>query len=205
MTSTPTRETRTTRPLLACGVLAGPLYVVVSLAQALTREGFDLSQHAWSLLANGDLGWIQTTNFMVTGLLTVAAAVGLRRSSVRGATLIGAYGLSLVGAGAFHADPVQGFPVGAPDTTTPSWHGMLHLVVGGIGFACLVAACFVLAAGFSRAGRTGLTWFSRVTGVAFTAAFAGIASGSHGPTVPAFCVAVVLSWAWLATVSRVAA
>ncbi|WNV85830.1 DUF998 domain-containing protein [Umezawaea sp. Da 62-37] len=205
MTSTLTGVDRTTRTLLACGVLAGPLYVVVSLAQASTREGFDLGRHAWSLLANGDLGWIQTANFVVTGLLVVAASVGLRRASVRGATLIGAYGLSLVGAGAFHADPVRGFPVGAPGTTTPSLHGMLHLVVGGIGFACLVAACFVLAAAFARAGRAGLAWFSRGTGVAFTAAFAGIAGGSHGPTVPAFCAAVVLSWAWLGTVSRVSA
>ena len=48
----------------------------MSLAQALTRDGFDLSRHAWSLLANGDLGWIQIANFIVTGLMIVAAAVG---------------------------------------------------------------------------------------------------------------------------------
>jgi hypothetical protein len=30
-----------TRALLACGVVAGPLYVVVGLVQALTRSGFD--------------------------------------------------------------------------------------------------------------------------------------------------------------------
>ncbi|PRY44600.1 DUF998 domain-containing protein [Umezawaea tangerina] len=201
--------TRTTRPLLVCGVLAGPLYVGTSLAQAFTREGFDLGEHAWSLLATGDLGWIQTANFVVTGLLTMAAAVGLRWASVRGAALVGGYGLSLVAAGAFRADPVPGFPVGAPATTTPTWHGMLHLVVGGIGFACLVAACLVLAAGFARAGNTGLTWFSRVTGVVFAAAFVGIASGSRGLAVLAFCAAVVLAWAWLGTVcarfARVAA
>jgi len=198
MTTTFTR----TRPLLVCGVLAGPLYVVTSLAQALTRDGFDLSRHAWSLLANGDLGWIQTANFVVTGLLVVAAAVGLRQE-VGGAApaLIAGYGVSLVAAGVFHADPVAGFPVGAPETTPVSWHGMLHLVVGALGFVCLVVACFVLAARFARAGRAGTAWFSRGTAVAFTAAFAGIASGSHGPTVLAFCAAIVLSWTWLAVVS----
>jgi len=44
---------RVTRSLLGYGILAGPLYIVVALAQALTRDGFDLSRHPWSLLANG--------------------------------------------------------------------------------------------------------------------------------------------------------
>jgi len=137
---------RITKSLLGYGVLAGPLYLGVSLAQALTRDGFDLSKHAWSLLANGDLGWIQIMNFVVAGLATVAAAVGLRRALGRrlAPTLIAAYGVSLVGAGIFRADPAQGFPAGTPETTPISWHGALHFVVGGVGFVCLIVACFVL-------------------------------------------------------------
>jgi hypothetical protein len=34
-----------TRTLLACGVLAGPLYMAVYLGQALTRPGFDITRH----------------------------------------------------------------------------------------------------------------------------------------------------------------
>jgi hypothetical protein len=41
--------TRVTKSLLAYGVIVGPLYVGVSLAQALTRQGFDLTRHPWSL------------------------------------------------------------------------------------------------------------------------------------------------------------
>ncbi|MEN3309228.1 MAG: hypothetical protein V7603_5430, partial [Micromonosporaceae bacterium] len=37
---------RITRSLLGYGVIAGPGYVVVSLVQALTRDGFDLRRHA---------------------------------------------------------------------------------------------------------------------------------------------------------------
>jgi hypothetical protein len=37
-----------TKGLLRLGVVAGPLYVAVSLIQALTRDGFDLTRHAWS-------------------------------------------------------------------------------------------------------------------------------------------------------------
>jgi len=207
MNASCTPAARITRSLLGYGVVAGPLYVVVSLAQALTRDGFDPTRHAWSLLSNGDHGWIQITNFIVTGLMTVAGAVGLRRALApgRGSTwapaLVGVYGASLVGAGIFRADPAQGFPAGTPETTTVSWHGMLHFALGGVGFLCLIAACFVLASRFARDGRTRLAWFSRVTGVAFLAGFAGIASGSHGPTTLAFVAAVLVVCAWLSTVS----
>lgn len=197
---------RVTRSLLGYGVIAGPFYVAVSLAQALTRDGFQLDKHAWSLLESGDLGWIQVMNFIVTGLMTVAAAAGLRRAMTPGrghrwaSLLIAVYGVGMVGAGVFTADPAQGFPVGTPEVTTVSWHGMLHFVTGGIGFLCLIVACLVLGSRFAGAGRTALAWFSRVTGVAFLAAFAGIASGSHGPTTVAFVGAVLLVWSWLASV-----
>jgi hypothetical protein len=207
MNPTCTPTARITKTLLGYGILAGPVYVTVALAQALTRDGFDLSRHAWSLLANGDFGWIQIANFVATGLMTVTAAVGVRRALGRGRArtwaplLMGAYGVSLVGAGIFRADPAQGFPVGAPETPTMSWHGTLHFMIGGVGFLCLIVACFVLGTHFSRAGRRRLAWFSRVTGVAFLAGFAGIASGSSGPTTLAFVAAVLIVCAWLTTVS----
>lgn len=202
-----TPSTSITRSLLGYGIIAGPLYVVVSLAQALTRDGFDLRTHAWSLLANGPFGWVQVANLIVTGMMTVAAAVGLRRALAPGRArawappLIGAYGASLVGAGIFRADPAQGFPVGAPDVPTVTWHGTLHLVLGGIGFLCLIVACFVLAHRFAGAGHARLAWFSRGTALIFLAGFGGIASGSHGAGTLAFVAAVVLVWAWLSTVS----
>ena len=76
---TTSEETSTTRRLLACGIVAGPLFLVVALIQAFTRDGFDLSRHPISLLSLGELGWIQIANFIVTGGLYVACAVGLRR------------------------------------------------------------------------------------------------------------------------------
>jgi hypothetical protein len=204
-----TASVRTTRSLLGYGIIAGPLYVVVAMAQALNRDGFDLRRHAWSLLANGEFGWIQITNFILTGLMTVAAAIGLRRALPpgRGRTwasmLIAGYGMSLVGAGVFRAVAVQGFPAGTPQTTAISWHGMLHLMIGGIGFACLIAACFVLAGRFTRDGQRRLAWFSRVTAVVFLAGFVAIASGSHGFTTLAFVAAIVTVFAWLSVVSLV--
>ena len=47
-----------TRALLLCGLAGGPMYVTVTLIEALTRDGFDLRQHRFSWLTTGDLGWI---------------------------------------------------------------------------------------------------------------------------------------------------
>lgn len=199
---------RVTKSLLGYGVLAGPLYVTVSLSQALTRDGFDLARHQWSMLALGEHGWIQLLNFVLTGLMLVAAAVGMRRAlrpgrgAVWGPRLIGAYGVSMVAAGAFRADPAFGFPAGTPQGPgTISWHGMLHLAAGAIGFACLGAACFVLASRFGSQ-RRGLAVASRIVGIAFLAGFAVVASGAGSAAANvAFIVAVIAVLAWLAAVS----
>jgi hypothetical membrane protein len=198
-----------TRPLLACGVIAGPLYVGVSLAQAFAREGFDPTRHEWSLLANGPFGWIQSANLMLSGVLMIAFAVGLRRAlrpglGVRWAPLlIGAYGLGLVCAGMFRADPRLGFPVGTPEAPGPvSWHGMLHLATAGIGFVSLIAGCLVMGARFARESRRGWAWFSRVTAIVFLAGFAAVASGRGGVVVNlGFSLAVIGAWVWLSAVA----
>src|SRR5262249_7020763 len=149
---------RITRSLLGYGIITGPLYVVVAVAQALTRDGFDLTKHAWSLLTIGSLGWIQIANFIVAGAMAVAAAIGPRPALGPGlagtwaSALIAAYGVSLIGAGIFRPDPAAGFPVGTPETTTVSWHSMLHFAIGGVGFLCLIVACFVLASRLARDG-----------------------------------------------------
>jgi len=105
--------TSATRSLLAGGVVAGPLFIVVGLLQAFTREGFDLRRHPLSLLSNGDLGWIQVATFVVTGLLFAGAAVGMRRvlhpgrGGTWGPLLVGAVGVGMIAAGVFVADPAD--------------------------------------------------------------------------------------------------
>jgi len=200
------RTTSVTRSLLGYGVIAGPFYVTVSLAQALTRTGFDLSRHEWSLLANGGLGWIQIVNFLLTGAMTVAFAAGLQRAGQGrwAPRLIAVYGLGMVGAGIFRADPSLGFPPGTPDGPgAVSWHGLLHFVCAGIGFGCMIAACLVMARRFARAGQRGWAGFSAVTGVAFLGAFIGVASsGSGSPAlIYTFIAAVVLVFAWISALA----
>ena len=52
--SRPDPAKATTRALLACGVAAGPVYVVVVAIQAFAREGFDITRQPASLLSTGD-------------------------------------------------------------------------------------------------------------------------------------------------------
>jgi hypothetical protein len=56
----------------------------VGFVQILTRDGFDLDRHALSQLALGSWGFVQIANFLVTGVLVIAAARGLRSPLVAG-------------------------------------------------------------------------------------------------------------------------
>jgi hypothetical protein len=179
------------------------VYVVVGVAQMLTREGFDMRRHALSLLSNGELGWIQIANFLVSGALVIAGAVGVRRLlrgqrvGTWGPLLLAIYGVGLVGAGIFPPDPANGFPPGAPVNDGISRSGLLHFVFGGIGFYALIAACFVFARRFASRGRGGWSAYSAITGVLFFIAFAAIASGSAAPAVLlGFYAAVAWIWCW---------
>jgi hypothetical protein len=200
---------RVTKSLLGYGVIAGPLYVGVSLAQALTRDGFDLTRHAWSLLANGDLGWIQIANFTLSGAMLVAFAVGLRRA-LRGGRgqawaprLLGTFGVAMaLSALVFRADPAQGFPPGAPEQPQLTWHGALHYPVAGISFLSLVVACLVIASRYRAEGRPGWAAFSRVTGAVFLVGFAGLsASAGAAWSVVTFIVALLLAFAWISALA----
>ncbi|HEY9411319.1 MAG TPA: DUF998 domain-containing protein [Jiangellaceae bacterium] len=202
--------TRVTKSLLGYGIISGPLYIVVSLAQAVSRDGFDLARHQWSLLANGAHGWIQVVNFVVTGVMTIAGAVGLARAlrpgrvATWGPRLIGVFGAGVVAAGIFRPDPALGFPVGTPDgpPAMVTLHGTLHFVAAGVAFGCLAAACFVLARRFSAEGRRGWTVSSRLVGGVFLAGFAAIAStaGSVAANI-VFIVAVVAVYVWTSAIA----
>jgi hypothetical protein len=199
-----------TTALLRCGVIAGPLYIIVGAIQVLIRPGFDVRYHVLSQMALGDLGWIQTANFAVSGLLVIAGAIGIGRAlrSGRGATwaprLIGIYGAGLVGAAIFSADPGFGFPPGTPAgmPTTMSTHALIHFALGGIAFFSIIGACFVLARRFGKNGEHGWARYSAFTGAFFLVAFLGTASGSGLVAFTlALWVGIGLAWIWLSAVS----
>jgi hypothetical protein len=216
MTTTTTRigatasgsATTATRSLLACAVATAPVFAVVSLAQAFTRQGFDLTRHPLSVLSNGSLGWIQITNFLVSGVLAVAGAVGLRRAlrGTPGGTwaprLIGINGIGMMAAGVFRMDPADGFPVGTPagQPAGMSWHSYLHMAAGSVAFVALIAACFVLGRHFSRGGRRGFAVASRAAGLALAAGDGWAMTGGRAGSLT-LCVGVLTAMIWVSVVA----
>jgi hypothetical membrane protein len=168
----------TTKWLLACGAIAGPLFTVGYLVEGATRPNYDPLRHPVSSLALGDSGWTQSANFVVTGLLTLAFAIGVRRAlqprggSRWGPLLIGVYAIGLLGAGLFLTDPLSGYPPGTPAQPLEySMSGALHRRLSALVFISLPILCLVFARRFAEWGERGWAIYSAITSVAFVAAF----------------------------------
>jgi hypothetical protein len=190
---------RTSPTALLAGLVAGPIFVVVAVAQILTREGFDLGRQPMSMLSLGGLGWVQIANFIVGGVLAVAFAVGLRRilrgrgrAATWGPLLIGVYGVGLIAGGVFVPDPALGFPPGAPEgiPSQLSSHALLHAFAPPLAFLALVVACLVFARRFTGEGSRGWAACSVATAVV------AFALAAPATSVGLF-VGVIIGWLWV--------
>ncbi|MFI5316747.1 MAG: DUF998 domain-containing protein [Myxococcota bacterium] len=197
-----TKQTLLTRALLACGLVAGPLYVTVTMIQALTREGFDFRHHRFSGLTAGDLGWIHQSNMVMVGVLTLLLAFGMRRMlpTGRGARwaprLLGLFGVAYIVGGLLTADAVAGFPPGTtPEMVHTTWHGIAQNASRSASSLLLIATSLVLAGRFAGEGRRGLAWFY---GAAIPAVFAALTLVGFGiggnPVALAF---LATPWIWV--------
>ncbi|HLL62806.1 MAG TPA: DUF998 domain-containing protein [Propionibacteriaceae bacterium] len=158
---------------LAAGIVAGPLFVTVSLAQIPFREGFDMTRHAFSFLLIGPGGWLQTTNFALVGLLFVVAGVGLRRSLTgrvgRAAQVLATtLGAGLLLAAAFPPPPAFGYPIGAPPGVPAAMttNALLHAVGFITGVLSFTILQFVLASWLWAHRQRGWAAVAMVTGLA---------------------------------------
>jgi hypothetical protein len=162
-----------TRLLLLAGL--GPaLYVVAMLVDSVTRPGYDPLHHFGSELATGDRGWLMITNFVVAGALTLCFAVGLRRvlrpgrSAVAAPVLVGLFGLGLVVAGAFVADPKPGYPPGGTGTAEPTLHSLVHDANLFPTWIAMTAAVLAVARRAAADEERAWTWYSIGTAVVAT-------------------------------------
>ena len=195
-------QTLPTRALLACGVVAGPLYVAVTMAQALTRDGFDLTQHRFTLLTTGELGWIHQASMVLVGVLTILLALGVRRimqtgrGSVWGPRLLGMVGAAYLVGGVLTADPVAGFPPGTtPEMTQKTMEGIVQNASRGASTLALVAASLVIARWFAAEGSRGWAWFYAAAIPLVFGALTGVGFAiGINPAAPAF---LATPWIWM--------
>jgi hypothetical protein len=202
-----------TRTLLGCGAVGGPLFVVAFVFEGATRAGYDPLRYPVSLLAVGDFGWTQVANFIVTGLLMLAFAVGLRRApqpvggSIWGPLLVGIYAIGLLGAGIFVTDPVAAYPPGGFGVVQPTLHSTLHDLASVVVFAALPAACLVFSRRFAVRGERGWAIYSAASGIVFAAGFVLASAGFNqaGSLVDVAGllqrIAIIAGWGWLATLA----
>ena len=192
------------RKLLWCGLIAGPLFAAVLLIAGATRPGFDAVRHPGSSLALGPGGWIQSANFVVAGVLSLAFAISLVfLRGTRKAWMIAIWGIGLVGAGIFVADPVSGYPPGTPPIPVPTFSGRMHDLLSLAGFLAMTGAIFSFAGG--RGGGRGRGWviYSILSGILFVGslflATQGFAQVEPWVAIAGLLqrVAVFTAWAWL--------
>lgn len=191
-----------TRMLLKCGLVAGPLYLLIFAMQIFLRPEFHFTREP-SLLSIGPLGWIQIGNEILGGLLVIAGAQGMRRvvrrskSDFWGPLLLQVFGFCQIGVGIFVVDPVR-----PPAIMTV--HGTLHIVLGGIGFVALMAACFVFVRAFLLWKRKGWAIYCAIVGLMFLAAFLSAAriDRQHRSSIQVFLNLIfILEWIWLSSIS----
>ena len=150
-----------TRTWLTCAVIAGPLFLGASLAQALTRQGFHLTKEPVERGCSlGSLGWLQDLNFALAGLLSLAGAVGIHRAITSG---VGRNWIRASSAWSASDSPRRrcSIPIRAAASTRNAvgsvghsdWHGIMHMVCGSAAFLALISTCFVFGRRFSRAGE----------------------------------------------------
>lgn len=115
-----------------------------------------------------------------------------------GPVLVGVFAVALVWAGVFAADPVDGFPVGVPTPTEPTWHGIAHVIAPVAGTLALIAACVVFARRFAWQRRKGWMACSIASGAVLLVP--DLFLGRDGFTL-VLAVATAVGWCWVSAVA----
>jgi hypothetical protein len=195
----PHADRATLRPAGTAGMLMLPVFVLTVVVLTWLEWDF-LHSTGWtvldehqvnypSALARGDLGVLQSLNFLLVGVFAAAFAQGIRTQFThRWSGLVATVGLAAVAAsGIFSA-----FPTDLPGEGT-SWHGLLH----GIGFLLMMlgSAVTFVASGLALRSAPGWRgyWIYSLANVPLAIAVA-VALSPWGQ--PSFYGLVVVLLAW---------
>lgn len=187
--------------LLGLGMTGTALFVLTFLIDGATRPGYDPIRQPVSALALGSRGWVQTTNFVVSGLLITGSAVGVARASesVWLGALVAVFGLGLVASGVYPMDPMRGYPPGTKDKT-PKEYSVTHQRhdwAGLVVFTSLPAAALV-----ATLTLVNTPWrvLSGLTAVALVLLFVIFATAWEADSRRAGLMqrlTITIGWAWL--------
>jgi hypothetical membrane protein len=131
-----------TQWLLVCGAIAGPSFILIFLVEGWLRPNYDWLREPVSALSQGPRGWVQQTNFFLSGALLVAYAFGLKAvlapvNSTWTWLLIFFYASALIGAGIFITDAGR-------SSNVRTRAGVLHDLFSTVVFFSLCIDCFCI-------------------------------------------------------------
>ena len=162
-----------TRLLLLCGPIGCMLCIVVFIVVGMATSDYSSLKHPVSSLSLNGFGWVQKTNFIISGILIFAFAFGLRKATLwmKGSPLtsviIGAVGVGLIGAGAFSSDPIYGYPTTEPlSLKQVTLEGKLHEIASYLVLFGLPVTCFRFRNRFKHANDHLWAAYSMVSGIA---------------------------------------
>ena len=124
------------------GLAAPILFVSVFTAEGILRPGYNPASMFVSELSLGPRGWVQISNFVITGLLVVLFARGVAarfmgdKAAQVGPILLQIIGFSLMFSGPFLTDPSALF-------NQTSIHGLVHEIFGALVFSLAPVSCFI--------------------------------------------------------------
>ena len=181
------------RQALWAGAIGAPLFVLVGLVDGFIHPNYNVVTDFWSEMSRGQLGWLQTVNFLVDGLALLVFAAGIRwgvrrgPGSAAGAVLFAVIGLGNIVSGLFTID--------AHTSTIQTLSGTIHMAAAPPVFFGLVATCFVFARRFQGRLRT----YSIVSGIALLLSiFAFLALGAPLDITGILQrLAIVVGWQWI--------
>jgi hypothetical protein len=207
----------TTRRLLVCGLVAPVLFVAGFLAQDALTPGYEPTRQFISHLSLGPYGWVNSVLLVVSGGLVLLFAAGLRRLArrdrrARGLWVpMGVLGGGIVAAGVFAIDPGLGYPPGSTPQS-PSWHGTVHDLAGGLVLLATVAGCVMTGRRFTgdrQWRRVVRTSYGAAVAIvllfALTSVLAGLDyAGAHRPGVAGLAERAYLTtvFGWVLVLAR---
>lgn len=183
-----------TRGFLRSGLVGALLFLVVILVNGVVKPEYDPVRDFVSEGSVGRGGWLQITNFVVSGALLTVFSFGLRDTVTRWtAWLVRVFAICLIAAGVFVSDPVP--------SDAATGHGIAHNAVSLAVFVALVAACCTAARWQpTRAWR----WYCLLSAAAIAIFFvlAGAADPVDGKAGLFQRVSIAAGWIWLAVLAR---
>ena len=209
---------RSSVSFLWAGVAAPIVFTTVYIVDGATRIGYEPLRHQVSLLALGDRGWLMTVNFLVTGVLLLVFAAGVRLwlrdgpGAVATPVAIAVAAVGVLLAGLFPTQPLFGYPPGTPEgmatDVTPA--SVAHVLGAFMFIFGLIAAALAFAVRSWRGGSLAWAVGSLAVAVLVFVSFGAAGGGPSGqlmfPDVSGLLqrIALVAGLGWVLALARLA-